>query len=292
MAAISGARSDAATAVALGPGAKVVYIGGYTSSRDFPIAGEAAQPKLNGSTNGFLAAVDVRSGKLLYSTYLGGTGEDRVTSIAVDAGGRVYVAGSTDSKNWPDVELARLGNGGTTDGFIVRFDPTGKSPPLGVRIGGSGEESLASIDLDSHGDIYAVGATNSPDFPVKGAHLGKMGSDFVVKISGKRFSDERDGIVWSRRIGGHGEDALLSVSAGLPGAIFVSGRSGSPDFPTTREQSTGIWKLKTTQPWRSCALTMAGYNSLLLWEGPATKTQAGITTKLPVCSRMPKGMCT
>ena len=69
---LGGARSDAATAVSLGPDGNVVYVGGYTSSPDFPAAGAAAQPKLNGSTNGFLSAFDVRSGKLLYSTYLGG----------------------------------------------------------------------------------------------------------------------------------------------------------------------------------------------------------------------------
>ena len=230
---LGGTRSDAATAVALGPGGNLVYVGGYTSSPDFPVRGAAAQPKLNGSTNGFLSAIDVQSGKLLYSSYLGGTGEDRVTAIAVDAGGKVYVAGSTDSKNWPNMELARFGNVGKTDGFIVRLDPTGKLSPLGVRIGGSREESLASIDLDAHGDVYAVGTTNSSDFPVKGANLGKVGSGFVVKISGKRFGDKRGSVVWSRRIGGHGDDALLSVSAGLRGAIFVCGRSGSTDFPTT-----------------------------------------------------------
>jgi hypothetical protein len=230
---LGGSRSDAATAISLGPDGNVVFVGGYTSSPDFPVAGAAAQPKLNGSTNGFLSAIDVRSGKLLYSTYLGGTGEDRVTAVAVDTGGKVYVAGSTDSKNWPNMELARYGNVGATDGFIVRLDPAGKLPPLGIRIGGSEEESLASINLDPDGNIYAAGTTNSSDFPVKGANLAKVGSGFVVKISGKRFADKRGSVVWSRRIGGHGDDALLSVSAGLPGSIFVSGRSGSTDFPTT-----------------------------------------------------------
>jgi hypothetical protein len=218
----------------LGPGGNVVYVGGYTSSPDFPIAGAAAQPKLNGSTNGFISAFDVRSGKLLYGTYLGGTGNDRVTGIAVAQSGEVYVGGVTDSLHWPNIALARFGNLGETDGFIVRIDPTGKLQSLGVRIGGSGEESLASIDLDSHGDIYAVGTTNSPNFPVKGANLSRLGSAFVVKINGQRFADKQGSVVWSRRIGGYGEDALLSVSAGLRGSIFVSGRSGSTDFPTTQ----------------------------------------------------------
>jgi Beta-propeller repeat len=184
-------------------------------------------------TNGFLSAFDVRSGKLLYSTYLGGSGNDRVTGVSVAPSGEVYVAGTTDSKGWAKIGLVHFGNVGATDGFIVRLDPTGKLRPVGVRIGGSGEESLAGIDLDSQGDIYAVGTTNSPNFPVKGPRLSNLGSAFVAKISGQRFADKQGGVMWSRRIGGHGEDALLSVSAGLPGSIFASGRSSSGDFPTT-----------------------------------------------------------
>jgi hypothetical protein len=230
---LGGRRSDAATAVSLGPDGNVVYIGGYTSSPDFPIAGPGLQPQLHGPTNGFVSAIEVRSGKLLYSTYLGGTGNDRVTGIAVAPDGEIYVAGATDSPHWPNVALAPFGSLGETDGFIVRIDPTGKLQPRGIRIGGSGEESLASIDVDSHGDIYAVGTTNSPNFPQRGANLREVGSAFIVKISGHRFADKQGSVVWSRRIGGHGEDALLSVSAGLPGSIFVSGRSGSTDFPTT-----------------------------------------------------------
>jgi Beta-propeller repeat len=150
---LGGRKSDAATAVSLGPGGNVVYIGGYTSSADFPVAGRAPQPRLNGSTNGFLSAIDVQSGKLLYSTYLGGTGNERITGIAVAPDGEIYVAGTTDSKSWPDMTLSRFGELGETDGFVVRIDPTGKLQPIGVRIGGSGEESLAGIDVDSAGHL-------------------------------------------------------------------------------------------------------------------------------------------
>jgi hypothetical protein len=230
---LGGRRSDAATAVALGAGGSIVYIGGYTSSEDFPVAGSSAQEKLNGSTNGFLVALDVRSGKLVYSTYLGGAADDRVSSVAVSPDGKVYVGGVTNSKSWPGVEMARLGRGGGMDGFVVRIDPTGKARPVGVRIGGSGDESLAAIAVDSKGDVYAVGTTASRDFPVAGANLGRVGSGFVVKLSGSRFGEKQNGVAWSRRIGGHGDDAMLAVSAGMPGSVFVSGRSGSNDFPTT-----------------------------------------------------------
>jgi hypothetical protein len=231
---LGGSREDAATAIALAPDSGVIYVGGYTSSSDFPITGTAAQPKLNGLSNGFLSAIDVRSGQLLYSTYLGGTGADWVTGIAVALDGAVYVAGVTQSKNWPNIPLTHFGKPGAADGFVIRLDLTGKTRPFGIRIGGSRDESLASITLDSRGDIYVVGSTDSTDFPVAGANLRKVGTSFIVKISGQRFAGKQAGVMWSRRLGGHGDDALLSVSAGMPDSVFVSGRSGSKDFPTTK----------------------------------------------------------
>jgi beta-propeller repeat-containing protein len=229
---LGGSREDAAVAVALAPGGGVIYVGGYTFSPDFPITGTAAQPKLNGLSNGFLSAIDVRSGQLLYSTYIGGTGNDRVTGIAVAPSGTVYVSGVTESKNWPNTRLTRLGELGATDGFVVQLDPTGKKRPFGIRFGGSGKETVASIDLDSHGDIYVAGSTDSPNFPVVGANLREVGEAFVVKING-RLAGKQAGVMWSRRLGGHGDDSLLCVSAGMPGSVFVSGGSGSKDFPTT-----------------------------------------------------------
>lgn len=230
---LGGTREDAATAVALAPGGGVIYVGGYTFSRDFPITGTAAQPKLNGLSNGFLSAIDVRSGQLLYSTYIGGTGNDAVRGIAVDPDGTVYVSGNTDSASWPNLRLSRVGALGATDGFVIRFDPTGKTKPCGVRIGGSGTEDLSGISIDRDGDIYIVGTTNSRNFPVKGASLRQLGGGFIVKISARQFAAQHAEVVWARRVGGHGDDALLSISAGMPRSIFVVGQSASEDFPTT-----------------------------------------------------------
>jgi hypothetical protein len=184
---LGGRRSDAATAVALGPGENVVYIGGYTSSPDFPVTSSALQTKLLGATNGFISEIDVQTGKLLYSTYLGGSGNDRVTRIVVAKDGEVFVAGVTDSDQWPNYKFSQFGRVGPTDGFILKVDPSGKLRPAGVRIGGSGDERLASMDIDSYGGIYGVGTTDSPNFPVKGVRARDVGSGFVLKISGRKF---------------------------------------------------------------------------------------------------------
>jgi hypothetical protein len=231
---LGGSREDAATALALASGTAVAYVGGYTFSRDFSVTGTATQAKLNGVSNAFFSAIDLSSGQLLYSTYLGGIANDRITGMALASDGSVYLSGVTDSRSWPGTQLMSFGKLGATDGFVIRLDPTGKTSPLGIRIGGTGDESLAGIAIDSHGDIYVVGSTSSSVFPVAGSHLSQVGSAFVVKINGQRFGAKRPPVMWSRRIGGHGDDALLSISAGMPGSVFVSGRSGSKDFPTSR----------------------------------------------------------
>ena len=227
------------TAVALSLSGDVVYVGGYTFSPDFPVTGTAIQPKLNGLDNGFFSAIDLQSGRLLYSTYLGGTGNDRITAIAVASDGAVYVSGITDSQSWLNLPLRHFGTTGATDGFVIRLDPIGKEPPFGIRIGGSGDENLTSMAVDSHGDIYVVGSTSSSNFPLTGANLNQVGGGFVMKINGHRLAGKQAGVMWSRRLGGHGDDALLSVSATMPHSIFVSGRSGSKDFPTTRRAFYG-----------------------------------------------------
>lgn len=88
-----------------------------------------------------------------------------MTTLAVAPDGAVYVAGITQSLQWPKVVWSRFGKGGASDGFILRLDPAGDLALNGIRIGGSGNENLAAIALDSRGDIYAVGSTDSQDFP-------------------------------------------------------------------------------------------------------------------------------
>ena len=191
-----GSGEDSVTAIALSPTGNVIYVGGYTSSSDFPVTPSTFQNKLAGATNGFFLAIDIRSGRLLYSTYVGGTDTDRVTGIAVDANERVYLSGVTDSVTWSKLRLVRIGKVGKTDGFVVRFDMKGMGAPFGIRIGGAGEESLYAISLDPTGDVYVVGSTNSPSFPVKGINRAQLGGAFVSKFSREGFdTDTRTNLV-------------------------------------------------------------------------------------------------
>jgi hypothetical protein len=147
--------------------------------------------------------------------------------------GSIYVGGVTQSTQWPAITFRQFGTCGASDGFIIKLDPTGRLRPEGIRIGGSGNEDVTAIDLDSEGGLYVVGSTDSQNFPQKGGEFPKVGSGFISKIASREFSAGSGSVKWSRRVGGHGDDALLAVSAKMPGSVFATGRSSSSDFPTT-----------------------------------------------------------
>lgn len=118
---------------------------------------------------------------LLYSTYLGGSGSDHSSGIALDGAGEAYITGSTDSSNFPVVNALQPtpgggnctnGSGGAspcTDAFIAELSPAGNSLIYSTYLGGPGNNSGNAVALDSAGNAYVAGSTSSTGFPVKNA---------------------------------------------------------------------------------------------------------------------------
>ncbi len=145
-----------------------VYIAGLTTSSDFPTTGGAFQKHLAGQENAFAAKFNGGDGALLYSSYLGGSKTDIATSIVVDGSGEAYVAGYTDSPDFPvsSTPFQKAFAGGTYDGFISKFNATGSSVVYSTYLGGSGDDVVYGIALDGSGDAYVTGYTASTNFPL------------------------------------------------------------------------------------------------------------------------------
>ncbi len=147
------------------------FVTGDTQSTDFPTS-SAFQSTLNGPSDAFATCLNSTGSTLNWSTYLGGTGDDNGSGIGQDADGNTYVAGDTNSSDFPTTSNAsQLTNGGLNDAFVSMFTPLITTTLVisnSTYLGGSGEEFMEAFALDSQGNTYIGGCTNSSDFPISG----------------------------------------------------------------------------------------------------------------------------
>jgi hypothetical protein len=199
---------------------------------------------------------------LSYSTYLGGSSEDRAYDIAVDSGDNyVYVTGFTWSANFPTLNQYQ-GNQSYTDAFITKIDTSqsGSSSLLySTYLGGDGTDSGWSIAADSSGIVYITGLTGSSDFPTLNQYQTNQLQDdvFVTKIDTTQSGSSS--LLYSTYLGGNSYDRGYGIAIDSSGNAYVSGTTNSTDFPTLNQYQTDqsysdifVTKLDTTQSGSSC----------------------------------------
>ncbi|MCW5860925.1 MAG: SBBP repeat-containing protein, partial [Caldilineales bacterium] len=209
--------------------ASSAYLTGYTASSDFPTSANAYDRSLNGGRDVFLAQLNDGGSSLLYSTFLGGSGDDDGYGIALDSTGGVTVGGGTESSNFPTTAGASdTSYNGGRDAFLARFTP-GVGPQLvySSYFGGAEQDDIEDIVMDGSRTIFAVGGTNSTGFPTTvGAydrsHNG--GRDiFVVKLN------PDGGLGFSTFLGGSSDDDANGIAVDGDGRVYVAGGAGSAD---------------------------------------------------------------
>jgi Glucodextranase, domain B/Beta-propeller repeat len=189
---------DGAAGVALDSAGKVYIAGGATSS-DFPVTAGAFQSANSVNGKAFVAKFDLAQAgtqSLVYSTLLGGTNStyiDSANCIGVDASGNAFVAGYASSTDFPttwDAFQPALQSNGGWDAFLTELDPTGSGTLYSTYLGGSTYFGgfAAAISLDSIGNAYVTGYTQSSDFPTTAAAFQTTGalnpdSGFVTKFA-------------------------------------------------------------------------------------------------------------
>lgn len=153
------------------------YVTGMTSSNvNFPLW-EAYDSTMSGTYDAFVTKVntnEVGSSSLIYSTFLGGNGLDYGFDIAVDSDGRAYVAGMTQSTNFP-LRGCAYTDGPLTDGFITVFERSGADLVFSTYLGGNEGDDINAITLDRSGVAYVTGSTNSTNFRLKNAYQSNLG---------------------------------------------------------------------------------------------------------------------
>ena len=180
---------------------------------------------------------------LAYSTYLGGSGGDEGEHIAVDAAGSAYVTGFTVSVDFPTTFGAfQTVSGGTQFGnaFVTKLSPDGSSLVYSTYLGGNGGDSGMSVAVDSSGNAYVTGFTNSNNFPTtlgafQRSHSGSNRDAFVTKLNAAG-----SGLVYSTYLAGSGTSPAgcagaqgNGIAVDSAGSAYVAGVTNYPDFPTT-----------------------------------------------------------
>jgi hypothetical protein len=167
---------------------------------------------------------------LVYSTYLGGSGEESGNGIAVDSEGAAYVTGYTDSMNFPAQNPIQGTNAGGSDIFITKVNSSGDALIYSTYLGGSGGDYGNGIAVDSEGAAYVTGSTESANFPTKNAIQGGYGGQGDAVIA--KVNSSGSALIYSTYLGGSGEDRGNGIAVDSEGAAYVTGDTGSIDFPT------------------------------------------------------------
>jgi uncharacterized protein (TIGR03437 family) len=272
---LGGTNLDLATSIAVDSSGNA-YVTGSTDSGDFPIypsktsvaqgtfGGDGGNGSFYTIGDAFVAKLDP-TGKMVWSTYLGGSQDDGASAIALDSSGNVYIAGATVSTGFPGASGGFQrnfgGKGGqptipesgyvsfdTGDAFVAKINPSGSQLLAATYLGGSFDDFALALTIDSSGNVWVGGGTNSVNFPRVNPiqnHYGggtnfnaqpifSTGDGFISELS----SDLKT-LKYSSYFGGTQDDAVSGIAVDSSGAVYFTGGTQSSDLPGTSNSYHG-----------------------------------------------------
>lgn len=223
-----------------------VYVTASTKSTNFPVTSNAFQPSSGGAQDGVVFKFDPTLSSLIWSTYIGGSGDDAGYVLALDATqANLYVAGGTQSANFPTVGggWRSTYQGGTADGYILKFTNSGSYPlTKSTFIGTTGYDQCFGVQVDFDNNVYAMGQTLGGTFPVTpGVYSNPNSSQFIIKLNANLSTN-----IYST-VFGSGTSTLTNISpvAFLVDTcqnVYISGWGGQLGFvdPVTAQPSYAL----------------------------------------------------
>lgn len=221
-----------------------VYLAGETRSSQFYASASSLQTNLAGNTDNhgdaFVMKVNNSVTNLVYFTYLGGKTADAALALAVDGEGNAYVAGYTDSTNFPVhaaifTNLSGRANVFTgikpVDAFVAKLSPSGSNLLFSTYLGGAVVDAAYGIALDAETNVYVTGQTLSTNFPTRNTlrtNQNGNGDAFVAKIDIGNTN-----LVYCALLGGTNLDVATDIALDAAGDAFVTGYTSSTNFPVT-----------------------------------------------------------
>jgi hypothetical protein len=226
---LGGSGADAGRGIGVDSAGRVV-VSGTTDSPDFPVVG-AFQPTLAGGTDAFVARLSSDGATLEYGTYLGGSGSDGASRLALDPDGNVYLTGYTNSTDFPvSLNAMQPAFSGDYDAFVTKLAAAG-GLVFSTYLGGRDGDSGSGIAVDAARNVYVGGSTDSGDFPIGPVSFtdtfqgGRYGDAFVTKLTPDGSSR-----LYSTYVGGSGSDLGADIAVDLDGYCYITGTTNSNDL--------------------------------------------------------------
>jgi hypothetical protein len=231
---VGGGSSDVGFGIAI-DAAGNAYMTGETNSASFPTTAGAFATTRPGGENAFVTKLNpAGTAPLVYSTYLGGSGFDSGSGIAVDATGSAFVTGTTHSPAFPTMIAYQSSRSGGGDAFVTKVNMTGSALVYSTYLGGSAttSEQGHAIAIDAAGSAYVTGQTISSDFPTTAGAFdtswNASNDAFVTKLH-----PAGSGLLYSTYLGGGSSDIGWGIAVDAESSVYATGETNSTNFPTT-----------------------------------------------------------
>ncbi|MEM2976388.1 MAG: SBBP repeat-containing protein, partial [Thermoplasmata archaeon] len=232
---LGGSKADHGNTIKITPDNNIIIVG-ITTSSDFPTTLDAYDNTYNGGNLNkldiFIAIFNKDCSLLHYSTYIGGTHDDSYSKACLDSLGNLYLVGITESNDFPITPGVFCSTYKHWDIFILKFNLIQRKIIFSTFIGGEKAEELycREIFIDSYGNIYLAGDTESSDFPTTvGAYDTSLKGDFDMFIL--KLSADGSNLLYSTFIGGNNVDKVTSYAIDSLNNVIIVGGTNSSDFP-------------------------------------------------------------
>ncbi|MDP1949011.1 MAG: SBBP repeat-containing protein [Nitrospirota bacterium] len=242
---LGGIGSDEGSGIAVDQ-ASQAYVTGRTTTPGSGFPGTAGSPIQStyggGGRDAFVAKINAAGTALVYATYLGGSGNDEGSGIAVDQEGSAYVTGRTETmgSGFPGtagslIQSTCACNNDYPDAFVTKINASGTALVYSTYLGGSRRDSGAGIAVDGVGQAYVIGDTTTPasGFPGTAGNLIQSPSDISLNIFVTKLNATGTALVYSAYLGGNGSDVSAGIAVDGASNVYVTGDSDSLNFPGT-----------------------------------------------------------
>jgi hypothetical protein len=207
------------------------YLAGQSYSANFTVTPGAFQTVSPGGNNGFVTKINPAGDALLYSTFLGGSRDDEIKGIAIDASGNAFVGGYTDFRNFPTTAgaLMTIGNGVLGGGpFVTKLNSAGSALIYSTYMSGG---NITGLVVNASAEAYVTGTAEANLTTTNDAFQQTPGGSSDAFVS--RLNASGSGLLYSTYLGGSGQDHGTCIAMDNAGAVYIAGLTYSTNFPLT-----------------------------------------------------------